>query len=501
MSQIPEENTRSIAAVDLGSNSFHMIVAVVCDDNLQIVDRIKEMVRLAAGLDARNRLSPAVSERALACLSRFSQRLRDIPRGSVRIVGTNTLRKARKCEKFIAQAEAILGHPIEIISGQEEARLIYLGVSHSLEDEGERRLVIDIGGGSTEYIIGQHFKPEQMESLFMGCVSFSEQFFKNGSLTESRMRKAQIAALQEISTIREQYKTAGWDTAIGASGSIISIHDVIIAKGWSSDGITLDALKNLRQEIIDAGHTDKLSLPTLSEDRKPVFAGGVAILCATFESLGIELMRVSSGAVREGLLYDHLGRIHHEDVRERTIEQLLQRYGMDVAQAKRIEETALYLLQQVAGEGDLANEEKIGLLSRAARLHEIGLTIAHNQYHKHGAYLAKNLYMPGFSQGEQLLLSALIQGHRRRFPENVIKALPKPEIQQIWLLCIILRLSVLLHRSRSSNPLPEIHLILTDCEVNLLFPTGWLDENPLTNADLAQEKQYLKSVNCKLTYK
>lgn len=501
MSQIPEENTRTIAAVDLGSNSFHMIVAVVCDDNLQIVDRIKEMVRLAAGLDARNRLSPDVTERALACLSRFSQRLRAIPRGSVRIVGTNTLRKARKSEKFIAQAEAILGHPIEIISGQEEARLIYLGVSHSLEDEGERRLVIDIGGGSTEYIIGQHFKPEQMESLFMGCVSFSEQFFKNGSLTESRMRKAQIAALQELSTIREQYKAAGWDTAIGASGSIISIHDVVIAKGWSSDGITLDALKKLRQEIIDAGHTDKLSLPTLSEDRKPVFAGGVAILCATFESLGIELMRVSSGAVREGLLYDHLGRIHHEDVRERTIEQLLQRYGVDVAQAKRIEETALYLLQQVAVEGDLANEEKIGLLSRAARLHEIGLTIAHSQYHKHGAYLAKNLYMPGFSQGEQLLLSALIQGHRRRFPENVIKALPKPVIQQVWLLCIILRLSALLHRSRSSNPLPEIHLILTDCEVKLLFPTGWLDEHPLTDADLEQEKQYLKSVNCKLTYK
>lgn len=501
MSQIPEENTRSIAAVDLGSNSFHMIVAVVCDDNLQIVDRIKEMVRLAAGLDARNRLSPAVCERALACLSRFSQRLRDIPRGSVRIVGTNTLRKARKSEKFIAQAEAILGHPIEIISGQEEARLIYLGVSHSLEDEGERRLVIDIGGGSTEYIIGQHFKPEQMESLFMGCVSFSEQFFKNGALTESRMRKAQIAALQELSTIREQYIAAGWDTAIGASGSIISIHDVVIAKGWSSDGITLDALKKLRQEIIDAGHTDKLSLPTLSDDRKPVFAGGVAILCATFESLGIELMRVSSGAVREGLLYDHLGRIHHEDVRERTIDQLLQRYSVDVAQAKRIEETALYLLQQIAVECDLANEERSGLLSRAARLHEIGLTIAHNQYHKHGAYLAKNLYMPGFSQSEQLLLSALIQGHRRKFPENVIKALPKPQIQPIWLLCIILRLSALLHRSRSSNPLPDIHLIMNDLEVKLSFPKDWLAEHPLTNADLTQEKQYLKAINCKLIYK
>jgi exopolyphosphatase / guanosine-5'-triphosphate,3'-diphosphate pyrophosphatase len=502
MNQLSEQsqNVKSVAAVDLGSNSFHMIVAAVSDGNLQIVDRIKEMVRLAAGLDAQNRISPEVSKRALACLNRFSQRLRDMPRGTVRIVGTNTLRKARNSEKFIGQAEEILGHPIEIISGQEEARLIYLGVSHSLEDGGERRLVMDIGGGSTEYIIGQHFKPEQMESLFMGCVSFSQQFFKNGALTETRMRKAEIAAMQELSAIREQYKATGWDTAIGASGSIISIQEVVIAKGWSSYGITLEALKKLRQEIIAAGHIDKLSLPALSEDRKPVFVGGVAILCATFESLDIKLMRVSSGAVREGLLYDHLGRIHHEDVRERTIEQLMQRYGIDVVQARRVEVTALYLLQQVSAEWDLANEERMGMLSRAARLHEIGLAIAHGQYHKHSAYLAKNMYMPGFSLGEQLLLSVLIQGHRRKFPENIIKALPKSQVQPIWLLCILLRLSTLLHRSRSTAPLPEINLKMTDHKVSLSFSAGWLGDHPLTNADLEQEKQYLKAVGCRLSY-
>jgi exopolyphosphatase / guanosine-5'-triphosphate,3'-diphosphate pyrophosphatase len=502
MNQLSEQsqNVKSVAAVDLGSNSFHMIVAAVSDGNLQIVDRIKEMVRLAAGLDAQNRISPEVSERALACLNRFSQRLRDMPRGTVRIVGTNTLRKARNSEKFISQAEEILGHPIEIISGQEEARLIYLGVSHSLEDGGERRLVMDIGGGSTEYIIGQHFKPEQMESLFMGCVSFSQQFFKNGALTEARMRKAEIAAMQELSAIREQYKATGWDTAIGASGSIISIQDVVIAKGWSSYGITLEALKKLRQETIVAGHIDKLSLPALSEDRKPVFVGGVAILCATFESLDIELMRVSSGAVREGLLYDHLGRIHHEDVRERTIEQLMQRYGIDIAQARRVEVTALYLLQQVSAEWDLANEERMGMLSRAARLHEIGLAIAHGQYHKHSAYLAKNMYMPGFSLGEQLLLSVLIRGHRRKFPENIIKALPKSQVQPIWLLCILLRLSALLHRSRSTAPLPEINLKMTDHKVGLSFSAGWLGDHPLTNVDLEQEKQYLKAVGCRLSY-
>ncbi len=502
MNQLPEQNqgVRNVAAVDLGSNSFHMIVATVSDDNLQIVDRIKEMVRLAAGLDAQNRLSPEVSKRALACLSRFSQRLRDLPCGAVRIVGTNTLRKARNSEKFITKAEEILGHPIEIISGQEEARLIYLGVSHSLEDDNEQRLVMDIGGGSTEYIIGQHFKPEQMESLFMGCVSFSQQFFKNGTLSEARMRKAEIAAMRELSTIREQYRATGWDTAIGASGSIISIHDVIIANGWSSYGITLEALSKLRQAVIAAGHIDKLSLPGLSEDRKPVFAGGLAILCATFESLDIELLRVSTGAVREGLLYDHLGRIHHEDVRERTIEQLMQRYGIDVAQASRVEKTALNLLQQVSAEWDLATEERMGMISRAAKLHEIGLAIAHSQYHKHSAYLAKNMYMPGFSQGEQLLLAALIQGHRRKFPENIIKALPKSHVQPVWLLCILLRLSALLHRSRLTTALPDINLALTDSKVVISFPTNWLDEHPLTFADLEQEKQYLKTVGCNLKF-
>lgn len=502
MNQLPEQNqnVKNVAAVDLGSNSFHMIVAAVSDGNLQIVDRIKEMVRLAAGLDAQNRISPEVSKRALACLNRFSQRLRDLPRGAVRIVGTNTLRKAHNSDKFISKAEAILGHPIEIISGQEEARLIYLGVSHSLEDDGDQRLVMDIGGGSTEYIIGQHFNPEQMESLFMGCVSFSQQFFKNGSLSEARMRKAEIAALQELSSIREQYKATGWDTAIGASGSIISIHDVIIAKGWSSYGITSEALKKLRQEVIAAGHIDKLSLPALSEDRKPVFAGGLAILCATFESLDIELLRVSNGAVREGLLYDHLGRIHHEDVRERTIEQLMQRYGIDVAQASRVEQTALFLLQQVSAENDLATEEQMGMLSRAAKLHEIGLAIAHSQYHKHSAYLAKNMYMPGFSQGEQLLLSVLIRGHRRKFPENIIKALPRPHVQPIWLLCILLRLSALLHRSRTTASLPDISLSLNDSKAVMSFPASWLNDHPLTFADLEQEKLYLKAVGCNLKF-
>ncbi len=489
-----------MVAVDLGSNSFHMIVADVTDGHFQIVDKMKDMVRLAAGLDEQNRITPDVRDRALECLQRFGQRLRDLPRGAVRVVGTNTLRKARNSEKFIRQAEEVLGHPIEIISGQEEARLIYLGVSHSLEDDGERRLVMDIGGGSTEYIIGQHFKPERMESLFIGCVGISHRFFADGVITEERMLKAEIAAMQELSAIKASYKHLGWDSAIGASGSILSIRDVVISQGWSKDGITFEALKKLRKKIINAGHIDKLSLTDLSEERAPVFVGGVAILFATFESLGIDIMRVSSGALREGLLYEQLGRIHHEDVRETTIEQLLQRYGVDLAQAERVEMSALRLLKQVPEDWDLPNYDQQGMLSRAAKLHEIGLAISHSQYHKHSAYLASNLNMPGFSRGEQRMLSVLIRGHRRKIPKESIKELPKKQSRLIRRLCILLRLSVLLHRSRSSSQMPEIGLNVEGRKITLLFPLGWLSEHPLTCADLEQEKQYLKTLDYKLLY-
>lgn len=498
---MPEQPERSIAAVDLGSNSFHMVVARVGDGHLRILDKMKEMVRLAAGLDAHHHITEAAMQRAIDCLARFGERLRDIPDGDVRIVGTNTLRQARNSKRFIRRAEAALGHPIDIIAGREEARLIYLGVSHSLEDDQVRRLVMDIGGGSTEFILGRQFVPEMTESLFMGCVSMSRRFFADGRISEGRMRAAEIAAQQELEGIREAFLRNGWDSAIGASGSILSIRDVVLAQGWSKDGISAPSLQKLRKALIGAGQVDRLELEGLAEERRPVFAGGVAILNAAFELLDIELMRVSSGALREGLLYDHLGRIHHEDVRERTVDGLMQRYRIDVDQARRVQATAIALLRQTPPEWGVQGVDNEALLSRAARLYEIGLAISHSQYHKHGAYLVHHLDMPGFARGEQTLIAALIRGHRRKFPQAVFRELPKENARKARRLCLLLRLAVLLHRGRGTTELPSVHLRAAGKSVELNFPLHWLREHPLTLADLTQEAGYLEAAGRSLSFR
>ncbi len=491
----------SIAAVDLGSNSFHMIVAQVAERRLQVIDRLKEMVRLAAGLDQRYLLSSEVMDRGMECLRRFGQRLRGIPSDKVRAVGTNTLRKARNRSEFLARAEQALGHPIEIIAGREEARLIYLGVSHSLEDGCERRLVIDIGGGSTELILGQQFKPEHMDSLHIGCVELSARFFRDGVIEGERMRAAEIAALQEFEPVELQYRRLGWDSAIGASGTILAVRDVATHMGWSKDGITPETLSQLRKSLIAAGHVENLALQGLQPERAPVFPGGVAILGAAFEALRIERMRAASGALREGLLYDLLGRIHHEDVREGTIEDLMSRYRINTSQAQRVADTALRLLAQAPRSWGLEKQEYIRLLRWAASLHEIGLAISYSQYQKHGAYLVLNLDMPGFSQDEQHLLAILIRGHRRTYPLAEFETLPESAAGTVRYLCLLLRLSVVLHRSQTDLPLPPMQFEANDGTVRLCFPAGWLDQHPLTRAGLEQEAGYLTAAGIKLKFK
>ncbi len=276
-----------IAAVDLGSNSFHLIVAQMSHGRVRLVDKIKDMVRLAAGLDDASNLSEEVMARAIRCLERFGQRLRNVPSRNVRVVGTSTLRKARNGEHFIHGAEQALNHPIEVISGREEARLIYLSVSHSLEDNAERRLVVDIGGGSTEIILGRGFDPMVTESLDLGCVSMSGEYFADGKISSSRLKQAELAARRELKTIEAQFDRAGWDTVIGASGTIISVHDVLTSQGWSNDGISLRALVRLRQAALDAGHVERLELEGLTQQRAPVFPGGLCILQGIFRAFGI----------------------------------------------------------------------------------------------------------------------------------------------------------------------------------------------------------------------
>jgi exopolyphosphatase/guanosine-5'-triphosphate,3'-diphosphate pyrophosphatase len=493
------EPAQQLAALDLGSNSFHLIVAQHSEGRLQMVDKIREMVRLAAGLDEDNCLRQEAIDRAVQCLERIGQRLRNLPRESVRVVGTNTLRKARNSGEFLAQAEIALGHNIEIISGREEARLVYLGVSYALEDNHDKRLVIDIGGGSTELILGQQFEPRLMESLYMGCVGVSQEFFADGRIKPSRMKAAELAARQELEPIRRLYLSSGWDTVIGSSGTILTIHDVVQEQGWSKDGITATALAQLRDALVEARNVDNLNLPGLSSERRPVFPGGVAILSAIFTSLDVDRLQVSQGALREGLLHDLVGRVHLIDARERGIEDLARRYHVDVAHASRIIETAETFFQATAKAWNLGEPGDRALLRWAAMLHEVGMEIAHSQYHKHGDYLLQNSDLPGFSRAEQQHLALLVRTHRRKFPLNEFARASGKDVKRLIHLAVLLRLAVLLHRSRADQPLPAIELQARDDGAEITVDKHWLDNHTLTRLDLAQEARYLKVIPFRLS--
>lgn len=496
-----ENHAQFYAAVDLGSNSFHMVVAKYADGRIQIVDRMKEMVRLADGLDDQRNLDEPTMERTIACLARFGQRIREFPPRHVRAVGTNTLRQARNSDEFMRRARQAFGHPIEIIAGREEARLIYLGVTHTVYKEGEQRLVADIGGGSTELIIGRDFQIQLTESLYMGCVSMTRQFFDDGKITAKRMRKALLFARQEMEAIEHRYRKTGWDSAIGASGTILSINKVLGLQGWSQEGITTAGLERLRENLVSAGHIDRVDLDGLSANRRPVFTGGVAVLCGIFEALGLAHMSVSDGALREGLLHELIGREHDQDVREQTVGEMQQRYSADAEHAARIETTALYCLDSLSSSEPLQNAGYARLLlSWAARLHEIGQAIAHSGYQKHGAYLVQNSDLPGFSRQEQQSVAALLRNHRRKITRNDFDELPEHDTEQILLLCVLLRVAIVLNRSRTTETLPAFEIYVNGNNVELCFPDGWLDSHPLTGADLEIEGNYLENVGFTLTY-
>jgi exopolyphosphatase/guanosine-5'-triphosphate,3'-diphosphate pyrophosphatase len=489
-----------IASVDLGSNSFHMIVCRIQNDQLIVLDRIREMVRLAAGIDKKKILSEEVQQRALDCLSRFGQRLRDLPPSCVRIVGTNTLRSARNSPEFIKKAEQCLGHAIEVISGVEEARLIYLGVAHSLaSDDNQRRLVMDIGGGSTELIVGEHFEPMYMESLYMGCVSMSRRFFKSGKITREKIKKAETAVELELEPYVLRLKKYNWEDALGASGTIRAINKIVLAHGWSDNGITFKSLKKLREHILNAGHIDKLDLKDLDPERLPVFTGGAMILYTTFKMLGIEFMRVSDGALREGLIHDLLGRIQHADIRSHSVSALATRYHVDMEQVERVQETAKYCFMQLADHWQLDVDNHLQWLEWAAMLCEIGLDIAHSHYQLHGAYILENSDIAGFSRQEQSLLATLVLAHRRKLPLDAIDRLPDYWRQLANKLIIILRLAMILNRSRTRIS-HLFRLSTNDNQVILEFEKGWLDEHSLTKADLEEEAGYLESVQVDLSF-
>ncbi len=477
----------TVAAVDLGSNSFHMIVARWHEGEVITVDRIKETVRLASGLDAKNRLSAEAQERALACLGRFGQRLQTLPHGSVRALGTNTLRKARAARRFLELAEEALGHPVEIISGREEARLIFLGVAHTLADDGGRRLVIDIGGGSTEFIIGERFEPHLAESMQMGCVTFSALHFPDGRINTRRFRQAELHAQLELQPIVASYRSLGWEQALGSSGTLLALDRMLHEGGLEKTrGMSLGGLESLRAQMIEAGTFDRLNLPGLGEDRRPVIAGGLAVIIGAFKALGIERMTTSDGALREGVVHDLFGRFHHEDVRGRTIQHLRKRFAVDAMHADRVVAEARRLFAPVADVWNLAASDH-DLLSWAAELHEIGLALAHSRYHKHGEYILTYADLPGFSRQEQADMALLVRVHRRRLHERLFEDLPKARRKRMIRLAMLLRLAVLLHRSRTDEPVPIQAVSATRHAVVLEFEPDWLANHPLTAADLSNE--------------
>ncbi len=490
----------SVAAVDLGSNSFHLIVAQLNHGELAVIDRLRESVRLGAGLDAEKRISAEAQARALECLERFGQRVGKLPAGSVRVVGTNALRQARNSDEFLSAAETALGHPVEIIAGREEARLIYLGVAHGLEAGDERRLVIDIGGGSTEIIFGVGFDAIHRESLHVGCVSLSRAWFGDGKIKKKRMKQAELTAELDIQPVVATFRGEKWDRAIGCSGTVRAIRDAVQNQGWCKRGITRGALEKLRNAVMACSHVDELRPLGLSEDRLAVFPGGVAVLWAVFDLLDIPRMDVSGQALREGVLYDLVGRIENSDVRTRSVVAVGTRWAVDREHSDRVARTALQLFDQTAQAWNLDSPDNRKLLSWAASLHEIGLLISHSQYQKHGAYVTAQTDLSGFSRREQAVVAALVRGHRRKFPLQEFQALHGSSVKASIRLCVLLRLSVLVHRSRTASEMPAMKLKATDSALRLTFPKRWLDRHPLTVADLQREQEYLAPVGFELSF-
>ncbi len=502
----PKDKENIFAAIDLGSNSFHLIVAEIKNDQLLIIDRMKEMVRLASGLNDEDELTNESQKIALDCLARFGQRLKDIPEENIRIVGTNTLRKAKNGAQFIKQAEQSLNHPIEVIAGREEARLIYLGVAHSQSENTSNRLVIDIGGGSTEFIIGQGFTPSHTESLHMGCVSMTLKAFSDGKLSEGNFKIAELYARLELQSIKTTYRNVGWNYATGASGTIKAIAKVLRTQHDKSEataafaGITTKGLQWLIKEMIKKKSIARLELDGLNAERQAVFSGGVAVLYAAFKVLEIDSMNASDSALREGVIYDLQGRFRHEDVRQRTINHLLKQYHVDGRQADEVRKTLLKIYDQVKQQWSITQFDSEHTLEWAALLHEIGLSIAHNQYHKHGAYIIENSDLPGFSRQEQHRLALLIRAQRRKFPKQEFKSLSSGCGQSVIYLAILLRLSILLHRDRSENALPELKVIAKNQKLTFKFPEDFFDKHPLTLVDLEMEGDYLKAIKFSLDF-
>ena len=486
---------QEFAAVDLGSNSFHMVIARVVDGAMQIIGRLKQRVHLADGLDSNNMLSEEAMERGLACLSLFAERLQGFDPSSVCIVGTHTLRQALNAPEFLKRAEKVIPYPIEIIAGNEEARLIFMGVEHTQPEKG-RKLVIDIGGGSTELVIGEDFEPKLVESRRMGCVSFAQLYFAGGTINAENFQRARVAATQKLETLAWQFRIQGWDVALGASGSIKAAHEVLLASGEKDGIITPERLKKLVAEVVKFKNFDELSLPGLSDERKAVFVPGLAILCGVFDALAINELRLSDGALREGVLYEMEGRFRHQDIRSRTAQSLANQYNIDREQARRVLETTMHMYDQWQAQNPkLINPQLAALLKWAAMLHEVGLNINHSGMHRHSAYILQNSDLPGYNQEQQLMMATLVRYHRKAIKLDDLPRFTLFKKKHYLPLIQLLRLGVLLNNQRQATTTPPtLRLTTDDNHWTLSFPHDWFSQNALVLFDLEREQEYWEAV-------
>jgi exopolyphosphatase/guanosine-5'-triphosphate,3'-diphosphate pyrophosphatase len=482
------QSQHMLAAIDLGSNSFHMVIARLINGQIQIIDQRGEKVQLAAGLSPETGISAEAQQRALECLQRFAEPIRGLHRYQVIALATNTLRVASNSREFIQKANDVLGFPIEVISGVEEARLVYLGVAHTLADDDGKRLVIDIGGGSTEFVIGERFKPKLLESLNMGCVSYTDRYFANGELTEANFNRAVFAASKELQRIRGRYSFIGWENTVGSSGTNRAVSRVLENYGLSDSGIDAIGLNRLKALLLEAGHIDKLVLQGVKDQRLQMLPAGVAILVAIFKELDIDVMSYSDGALREGALHDLIGRGQHEDVRDKTVKNMQSRFVVDTAHAKNVKNTAINLYKQVAEKWHLDEPEYEEWLRWAADLHEVGLSIAHNQSNKHGAYLIQHCDMPGFSKQIQETVSLIVRHQRKKAVISDTIEMSKVIRRSVTRLIILLRLAILLHLGRDADAVVEPEIKANKFLLELVFPDRYLDTHAMTVLNLESEK-------------
>lgn len=493
------ENKPSFAAIDLGSNSFHMVVAEPEGDSIRIIDSLREAVRLGSGLDSHKRLTMETMQRSLDALGLFAERLRDVPRKQFRVVGTNTLRRARNADEFMSEARTILGKNVEIISGREEARLIYAAVAHTHPDPDHQRLVCDIGGGSTELIVGHGLKPRLMESVNMGCVSVMNQYFASGKVTKKNFDKAITHAELELQPLKQAYLHSQWETAIGCSGTIKATGRMLAELGITDGQITRKGLRMLRDHLIDLETVDRIDMSSISQDRTQVIVGGIAVLTAVLRAMKVDTLSVSQVALREGLIFDMIGKREHTDMQQETLSTLNRRFSIDEAQANRVESTAQKLFSKVKDDWELDEDGDLTLLCWAARLHEIGMGVAHSQYHKHGAYIVQHCDLFGFSKAEQNALSIMVRSHRRKLALDDFAGLPKSERKRLLKLTALLRLAALLHRGRHDDDLERVSLKVNGNALTFSLADDWVEEMPLTYAELESESMRLGQIDIEVS--